>query len=921
MAIDSAAVRCRIGRSASSTVVLRVGHAARSMGASIAPCQRCGECLTPRSGSCTYLDHHAQLLIEPHLSAGAARPHRQLARQMRYWRCLTLARPSLLALLAARAPLVQLALVVVGGCAFEGGAPPNAFITCAVDDECPIGDVCNAPQARCVPSGADVTPPRIARYAFEPGIVNGGDVRLVIEADEPLAADVPALETTDTLLPALAALGPDGTSFVFVVDADALTEGAYAVRAVTVRDLAGNVAVHRAADVALVVDRTAPALANVARVAEPALGYSDRAGTGTSLLALQLIANEPLVEATLALGTALSSCAPADAERLWYRCEVELADANAVDGANTAELRAPDAAGNVATLTLSGISVDAAAPAPVDGTVDVVVSAPGGVLGGAAAAAAGGVVAVSFVVSEALGAASAAVVTEQGDLPFVVTTDGRTVDARLDVPFGVTPGAYPLRAVLEDVFGHVASLELALPAPFVANTIPFAADVGSECLHPSVSCVDADGDGRFAPVDCAGGNDCNDLDPTTFAGAPEIPGDGIANDCAGGPDVPIDDDSGVFVDPQSGVAANAGTRAAPVGDISRALSLLDGARRYIFLATGSLSGNELASAGVALAGVVGGLDPLAGWSRGGGAATTELGCDSSGCAVHGPLLDGVRLTSGTTDEFIVDDSVVARSVFTMGAVLQQDCVLFDVTAERGVRSAPGADVAIVESALFHNGSISPASVSADGRMRLHRVFAEGSLHVNNGGRVDVTSSIFLDLIGDAVVRANGGGTAALFHTTVVRDSASGNALIDVGAGNVVVAASILESLDGESVVALGAASSVTLVSNAIIFRASGTPEPFAVDVYGAFWPTVADFEAAPAPGSTASQNFVAAPISFESSFCPSPASDVRDAGVVPFAGGATTSVMIDYFGDCRYDGIADVGADELVSGQVACVVP
>ena len=61
--------------------------------------------------------------------------------------------------------------------------------------------------------------------------------------------------------------------------------------------------------------------------------------------------------------------------------------------------------------------------------------------------------------------------------------------------------------------------------------------------------ADNDGDGygyMIAPSGGVGGNDCDDTDPSVYFGAPEIPGDGISQDCDNSEDCYVDDDGDGF---------------------------------------------------------------------------------------------------------------------------------------------------------------------------------------------------------------------------------------------------------------------------------------------------------------------------------------------------------------------------------------
>ena len=74
-----------------------------------------------------------------------------------------------------------------------------------------------------------------------------------------------------------------------------------------------------------------------------------------------------------------------------------------------------------------------------------------------------------------------------------------------------------------------------------AQTFPGAAEYDS-----STACMtDADEDGygwMVAPIGGIGGNDCDDSDPLVYYGAPEIPGDGVSQDCDNSEDCYADSD-------------------------------------------------------------------------------------------------------------------------------------------------------------------------------------------------------------------------------------------------------------------------------------------------------------------------------------------------------------------------------------------
>lgn len=81
-------------------------------------------------------------------------------------------------------------------------------------------------------------------------------------------------------------------------------------------------------------------------------------------------------------------------------------------------------------------------------------------------------------------------------------------------------------------------------------------------------CVDADGDGV---TDCEG--DCDDADPLTYPGAPEICGDGVDNACGDDPDpASLCAGIGTYVSPAGDDATGDGTRENPVRSIAQGIA-------------------------------------------------------------------------------------------------------------------------------------------------------------------------------------------------------------------------------------------------------------------------------------------------------------------------------------------------------------
>lgn len=117
---------------------------------------------------------------------------------------------------------------------------------------------------------------------------------------------------------------------------------------------------------------------------------------------------------------------------------------------------------------------------------------------------------------------------------------------------------------------------------------------------PIAICAETDGDGVST---CDG--DCDDADRTTYPGAAEICGDGVANDCAGAADEGC---AGVFVAPPPlGDDASPGTRSDPVATIARGIAIAQAmAGADVYVAAGTYSEAIVMADGISL---LGGYEP------------------------------------------------------------------------------------------------------------------------------------------------------------------------------------------------------------------------------------------------------------------------------------------------------------------------
>lgn len=270
---------------------------------------------------------------------------------------------------------------------------------------------------------------------------------------------------------------------------------------------------------------------------------------------------------------------------------------------------------------------------------------------------AGGEVRLSIVASEAL---ARAVATFAGPetLSTAGTVAGTAASFTLPVTRALAPGTYSASLRLVDLAGNVAALSVDLPSPgFIVE-----ASVGSPCTlldaggAPACSDVDADGrTGRSAA--CPAALDCDDTNPTIHPRAPEIPGDGVDNDCSGNGDAPVDETVGVFVSRRGNSSSQAGTRRRPFHKITDAVVLAQATGRVVFVSNESYDGITVpATVPVSL---FGGFNAQ-NWTRAPFSRTTIAAATTM--TVSGPLFVGVDVRLGSGSDLAVAPAHVTTFV-------------------------------------------------------------------------------------------------------------------------------------------------------------------------------------------------------------------------------------------------------------------
>jgi hypothetical protein len=155
-------------------------------------------------------------------------------------------------------------------------------------------------------------------------------------------------------------------------------------------------------------------------------------------------------------------------------------------------------------------------------------------------------------------------------------------------------------------------------------------------------CMDVDGDGV---TDCAG--DCDDSDPTTYPGAPEICGDGVANDCGATIDAGCGGIGTYVAKPPLGNGSNPGTQASPVATIGQGIAnaMTIGGGVDVYVSAGTYTEDVQMVEGITL---WGGYES-ASWTRDRATNVTRISASTN---------SGVNFRHGLTNATAIDGFVI-----------------------------------------------------------------------------------------------------------------------------------------------------------------------------------------------------------------------------------------------------------------------
>jgi hypothetical protein len=661
----------------------------------------------------------------------------------------------------------------------------------------------------------------------------------------------------------------------------------------------------------LTVDRTSPVLTEVQLESSGPLSDLDAAP-----LRVTARVDDPAAIVTINVGALVDNpCTVTDAGDV--ACELSLLDAGdrLADGDNTVTLVATDAAGNASDDAKLVVAIDVAPPGVIDAATTLALSAPGGAP--QAVATAGTRIAGTFFVTEPLATAPTAeqlavaiVVGEGVEVALAPVVTGARVDASAVVAGDVPAGTYAMRVTLTDVVGHTTTLPLPLLAPFAAG-VPFGPVTGSLCPAPGAidACVDADGDGFFAAGPCASGDDCNDVDPSVFPNAPEIPGDEVANDCGPGADAPVDETTGVFVD-CAGAPGGTGDRDSPFEDIRAAMEAFvsNDRPRMLYVSDAPCTIDDVSLD----ASFVGGFD-AATWTRAAG-ARTPLALDP------GPTIqlvgNGVFVGADLpTLELASNGRQLIKDVDVGIFTVHGEALAMRMRAQQ-IAAADDASTRLVEVTVADFDG--PSFIRSEGDLFLHRVSSGRIIMARASAALVATSSAIEHDGANEVEALDCLGPCTLVHTTIARTAGASSApLVFLHNGANALRACSLVDTGSQWLVEVSAGATVTLTDNAFARRlpqlaplanfggTPGAPGPVTVD-------TVAELEGASAPELTDAVGNAEVPaIPFDDDVHPSAQWTGHDR-VAPGALADAPSALVDLDGECRYDDdeLAGFGAVE-----------
>ena len=636
-------------------------------------------------------------------------------------------------------------LFFASGC-FEG-APGNAVLFCASDDDCPDGHACNVGAHLCA-SGADLDSPTLSSAVFVPAAARRGQsVVLTVSSNEALSDDPPQLTFAGGVSdPGFAASPGNGANewrFALLVD-DRVAAGTYRLVSLFLTDASGNTA-DVDVDAALVVDDTAPIVRNL--IATGARSDVD----GNNEFALTFDVSEALPPAGIEVQLGgLSTpddvvCTARGA--LGVACSGNVTADSVADGRNALTLDLTDDAGNATHVDLD-LDIDAAAPTVLTDTVVVSLRGAGGLP--ADVLAIGGDATITFVVDEELGADPVVVHDAAVVVTARVSVDGRRVTAVLSPGLDVAFGAYSVLVTLTDVVGHVATSTAALPAPFVAGLVVGAAT--EVCVSSTLVCPDIDGDGQARIVaGCAPPAliDCDDDDASSFVGGIEIPGDGHDNDCTGG-DGAVDEATGIFLRVGADDAVADGSRARPFGTYLAAVAAGVLQAPKVLFASGDVD-LGLVGLGVTL---VGGFN--ADWVATG--APSPLRASSNPINLIGIAVVNVDAINPVT---LSGRAMIVRSQVGPRVIMGGGAVAVDVTL--------GSDLLTVGPTRVVDVNI--PNLAANGDLVAVRSRVLGASFVGTGASLTLVNSVL-----DGGITVSGGAFAA-FHSSVLSDGGANEPLL------------------------------------------------------------------------------------------------------------------------------------------------